>query len=183
MAAEWIHHPRASHLGLFGSSRALRLLLHSRGCVRRPLPGLFSPVAPISGDGLPELHFRLSGGVGHARGLGRGALYFLCFGWATTAAVGSIAAQGITYFFGGMAAGLEGRRRSLAGGMENEREAEGGSGRKRREKGFLSPTERPDAAFRFCRRAQATPGRLGSGRDRRLWISPKPALNEILGHD
>ena len=67
------------------------------------------------------------------------------------------------------------------GGMENEREVEGGSGRKRQEKALLSSTERPHAPFRFCRRPQATPGRLGSGRDRRLWISPKPALNEILG--
>ena len=60
-------------------------------------------------------------------GLDGGALCFLCFGWAAAAVV-SVAARGNTYFFGGMEAGLKGRRRSLAGGMENEREAEGEAG-------------------------------------------------------
>ena len=77
------------------------------------------------------------------------------------------------------AAGRQGREE--AGVWREEWRREGGIRRKQGEKGFQSPTERPHAAFRLCRRAQATPGRLGSGRDRRLWISPKPALNEILG--
>ena len=112
-------------------------------------------------------------------GLDSGALGFLCFGGA--AAAGSVAARGITYFFGGMAGETAGVEAGFGERNGEEREAEGGSGRKWREKAFLLPTERPHAAFRFCRRAQATPDHLGSGRDRRLWISPKPALNEILG--
>ena len=77
-------------------------------------------------------------------GLDGGTLGFLCFGWAT-AAVGPVAARGTTYFFGGMAAGWEGRRRRLAGGMENEREAEGG---KREETAGKGPSLTDKAAPR-----------------------------------
>ena len=55
------------------------------------------------------------------------------------------------------------------------------SGRKRWEKGLLSPAERSNAPFRFCRHPQATPGCLGSARVRELLFRPKPALYEIPG--
>ena len=51
------------------------------------------------------------------------ALGFLCFGWAAAAAVGSVAARDITYFFGGMVAERVGRRRGFGRRNGEERGA------------------------------------------------------------
>ena len=66
-------------------------------------------------------------------GLDGGALGFLCFGWATEV-VAVVAAWGITYFFGGMAAKpdgeWEGRNGERKGDWREEwREWEGSGGK------------------------------------------------------
>ena len=95
------------------------------------------------------------------------------------AAVAFVAAWGGAYFFGGMAAGWEGRRR-LAGGMENEREAEGG---KREETAGKGPPLTDRAAPRPFSLLPAPPGDpwvLGFGSGSPAVIS---AQNEIRGRD
>ena len=112
-------------------------------------------------------------------GLDGGALCFLCFGWA----MGRLWDPS---WRGGSRTSSAAWRPAWKGGGDWREEwrmrgkPRWESGRKRREKGLLSPRVAP-CPFRFCRCPQTTPERLDSAQVRRLLFQPKPALNEILG--
>ena len=114
-------------------------------------------------------------------GLDVGALDFLCFGWAMMP-VAVAAARGTTYFFGGMAAGLEASGREIGGRKEeNGREV----GEKREEtagRGARFADRADPRAFFASTGSPSTPPRApGSTWVRRNQFWPEPAINGLLG--